>query len=79
MAKCAVSGKRRLKGHNVSHANNRTRKWQMPNIQNKKIWVQEIGKFVRLPVSARALRTVSKVGVLNYARENNIDLSQYIV
>jgi len=75
MARCVLTGKRALKGHNVSHANNKTRKWQHPNIQNKRIWVEEMGRFVRLPLSTRAIRTISKVGLVAFARKNGIDLA----
>lgn len=78
MAKCVLTGKRARKGHNVSHANNRTRKWQRPNIQSKRIWVEELGKFVRLSLSARAIRTISRVGLLEYARRKGIDLSALV-
>jgi len=37
MAKCVLTGKRRMKAKNVSHANNRTLKWQQPNVQSKRI------------------------------------------
>jgi large subunit ribosomal protein L28 len=75
MAKCVLTGKRRLKGHNVSHANNRTRKWQHPNVQSKRIWVEEMGRFVRLSLSTRAIRTITKTGLVEYARKKGIDLA----
>jgi len=75
MAKCMLTGKRRLKGHNVSHANNKTRKWQHPNVQNKRIWVEELGQFVRLSLSTRALRTITRTGLVAYARKKGIDLA----
>ena len=78
MARCALTGKRALKGHNVSHAKNRTRKWQHPNVQHKRIWVEELGRFVRLPLSARAIRTITKVGLVAYARSKGIDLATLV-
>lgn len=78
MARCVLTGKRAYKAKNVSHSNRRTRKWQLPNVHYKRIWVPELGRMVRLPLSARALRTVSKVGLLEYARQKGIDLSKYI-
>lgn len=72
MAKCAMTGKRALKGNSVSHANNRTRKWQKPNIQKKKIWVPELNKSVCLSLSTRAIKTLNKIGLMEYARKNNI-------
>ncbi|MBM4396411.1 MAG: 50S ribosomal protein L28 [Deltaproteobacteria bacterium] len=78
MAKCELTGKRRLKGHNVSHANNKTRKWQHPNVQNKRIWVEELGRFVRLSLSTRAIRTITRVGLVTYARNKGIDLASLV-
>ncbi len=75
MARCMLTGKRALKGHNVSHAKNRTRKWQYPNVQSKRIWVEELGRFVRLSLSARAIRTITKVGLVAYVRRMGIDLA----
>ena len=78
MAKCVLTGKRRLKAHNVSHAKNRTRKWQHPNVQSKRIWVEEMGRFVRLSLSTRAIRTITKVGLVEYARKKGVDLASLV-
>ncbi|MCY4047110.1 MAG: 50S ribosomal protein L28, partial [Candidatus Dadabacteria bacterium] len=60
--RCAITGKGPLSGNNVSHANNKTRRRQIPNLQNKRIFVPELGRFVRIKLSARALRTIDKKG-----------------
>lgn len=78
MARCIFTGKRALKGHNVSHANNKTRKWQLPNIQKKRIWVEELNKFVRIPVSTRALRSITKMGLLTYAKKKGVSLESLL-
>ncbi len=78
MAKCDLTGKRKLKAHNVSHARNRTRKWQHPNVQSKRIWVEELNRFVRLSLSTRAIRTITKVGLVNYARKKGLDLAALV-
>ncbi len=78
MATCTMTGKRGLRGNNVSHANNRTIKWQYPNVQSKRIWVEELGKFVRLNVSTRAIRTISKIGLVAFARKQGIDLASLV-
>jgi large subunit ribosomal protein L28 len=72
--KCSITGKKPLAGNNVSHAHNTTRRYQRPNIQKKRIFVPELGRFVRLTLSTRALRSVSKVGLLNYLKKNNLQL-----
>jgi large subunit ribosomal protein L28 len=72
--KCSITGKKPLAGNNVSHAHNKTRRYQRPNIQKKRIYVPELGRFVRLSLSTRALRSVSKVGLLAYLKKNNLQL-----
>ena len=63
MAKvCAVSGRGPMSGNKRSHANNKSRrKWDL-NLQWKKIWVPAEGRFVRMRISVRALRTIGKIG-----------------
>ncbi len=64
MAKiCPVTGKRPLYGNKRSHAHNKTRRRWEPNLQWKRIWIPSQGRFVRMRVSARGLRTLEKVGV----------------
>ena len=59
----------------VSHANNRTKKRQYPNLQERKIWVPELGRNVQLKVSTRALRTLKKQGnVLQFLRKSGVKL-----
>ena len=72
--RCAITGKKPLSGNNVSHANNKTKRWQLPNLQNKRIYVPELGRFVRIRLSTRALRSISKVGLLAYLRKNDLSL-----
>ncbi|MFW6288674.1 MAG: 50S ribosomal protein L28 [Spirochaetota bacterium] len=72
--KCSITGKKPMSGNNVSHAHNKTRRMQLPNIQKKRIYVPELGRFVRLSLSTRALRSVSKVGLLNYLKKQNLQL-----
>jgi len=62
---CPVTGRGRHKAHSVSHANNRTRKWQMPNLRNKKIFDEQTGTWVTVRVSARGLKTIAKKGLMN--------------
>ena len=77
MAKCQLTGKRRLVGNNVSHAKNRTKMVQKPNIQSKRIWVPEEAKFVRVKLSTRALRTVDKLGMYGFIRKNNLSYTNF--
>ncbi|MEY3312219.1 MAG: ribosomal protein [Bacteroidota bacterium] len=59
---CELTGTTVQYGNNVSHANNRTRRRFLPNLQKKRVWVAEEGKFVTVKATARALRTLDKKG-----------------
>ena len=72
MAKCQLTGKQRLVGNNVSHANNKTKRVQKANIQWKRLWVPEEGKFVRLQVSARAMRSVTRMGLYAFIKKKGL-------
>ena len=72
--KCSITGKKPMAGNNVSHAHNKTRRYQLPNIKKKRIFVPELGRHVRLKLSTRALRSISKVGLLAYLKKNNLQL-----
>ncbi len=71
---CQVTGRRPMTGHKVSHANNKTKRRFLPNIQTHRYWVESEGKFVTLKLSARGMRTIDKLGidvVLKRIREKN--------
>ncbi|MCS7024874.1 MAG: 50S ribosomal protein L28 [Bryobacteraceae bacterium] len=64
MAKvCLVTGKKPQYGNRVSHANNRAHRRFEPNLQEKRFWVPSEKRFVRLKVTARAMRTIDKLGI----------------
>jgi len=70
---CQVTGKKPLSGNNVSHANNKTKRKFYPNLQKKRFFLPEEGKWITLKVSTSALRTINKNGitaVLKKAKEN---------
>jgi large subunit ribosomal protein L28 len=62
--RCEITGKARLRGNRVSHANNKTIHFQRPNLQERRLFVPELGRFIKLRVSVSALRTLDKVGGL---------------
>lgn len=79
MAKrCQLSGKRPMAGNSVSHAHNKNRRRQLPNLQSKRIYVPELGRWVRLRVSTRALRTVTKKGLMSYLAAEGLSLQDVI-
>lgn len=60
---CQVTGKRPMTGNNVSHANNKTRRRFLPNIQFHRFWIEEENRFVKLKVSTKGMRTIDKLGI----------------
>ena len=60
---CQATGKKPLVGHNVSHANNKTKRRFLPNLQNRRFWLEGEKRWVRLRVSTAGLRQIDKVGI----------------
>lgn len=60
---CQVTGKGPMVGNNVSHANNKTKRRFLPNLQYRRFWVESENRWVRLRISAAALRLIDKVGI----------------
>lgn len=60
---CEVTGKGPVTGNNVSHANNRTRRRFLPNLQHHRFWVESENRFVRLRLSTKGMRIIDKRGI----------------
>ena len=60
---CQVTGKGPMAGNNVSHANNRTKRRFLPNLQYRRFWIESENRWVRLRVSNAGLRTIDKNGI----------------
>ena len=60
---CQVTGKRPMVGNHVSHANNKTKRRFLPNLQYRRFWVESENRWVRLRVTNAALRLIDKVGI----------------
>ncbi len=60
---CIVTGKKPMVGNNVSHANNRTKRRFLPNLQYRRFWVESESRWVRMRLSNAALRTIDKNGI----------------
>jgi large subunit ribosomal protein L28 len=69
--RCQVTGVGPITGHSISHAHNHTKRRFLPNLQKKRIWVQELNRFVTLKLTTRALRTIAKNGTSEVARMIN--------
>ena len=72
--RCAITGKGGMSGNNVSHAHNKTKRRQLPNLQKKKIYVPELGRSVRVRVSTSALRTITRQGLMPYLKKQGLTL-----
>ena len=60
---CQVTGKGPMVGNNVSHANNKTKRRFMPNLQYRRIWVETENRWVRLRITGAGLRLIDKKGI----------------
>lgn len=74
MPRCDLTGKHRLVAQSVSHANNRTKLWKFPNVQKKRIYVPELGQFITLHLSTRAIRSIDKLGLVAFARKQGLEV-----
>lgn len=72
--RCSITGKRPLVGNKVSHSHRKTKRRQLPNVHDKRVFVPELGRSVRLRVSARALRTIDKKGLMAFLRDQGLQL-----
>ena len=60
---CQVTGKAPMSGNNVSHANNKTKRRFLPNLQNRRFFLESQNRWVSLRVSNAGLRTIDKKGI----------------
>ena len=60
--RCTLTRKGVLTGNNVSHANNKTRRRFLPNLQSRRLFSETLGETVRLRIAANTLRTIEKHG-----------------
>jgi large subunit ribosomal protein L28 len=73
--RCALTGKGVQTGNNVSHANNKTRRRFLPNIQSRRLFSETLGESVRIRIAAATLRTIEKRGGLDGYLENAAEAS----
>jgi large subunit ribosomal protein L28 len=76
MAKSDITGKRKMRGNNVSHSNIKTKRWQNVNIQTRRVWVPELNRFVTLNLTTRDIRTIDKIGAVEYAKRYGVSLGK---
>lgn len=63
--RCTLTGKGVMAGNNVSHAENKTRRRFLPNVQKRRLYSEKLGDYVRVTVAASTLRTIEKQGGLD--------------
>ena len=71
-----MTGKTPLVGTHVSHSHRKVKRVQKPNLKNKRIYVPELGRFVRVKLTTRALRTVNKKGFMTFLKDEGLSLKQ---
>ena len=60
---CQVTGKKPLVGHNVSHSNRHTKRRFNVNLKDKRFWVEDEKRWIKLRVSARGIRRIDRLGL----------------
>ena len=66
MARSDFTGKHKVRAQNISHSNIKTKRCQRLNVQSRRLYVPELGKFVRVSVTTRDLRSIDKLGFWPY-------------
>jgi large subunit ribosomal protein L28 len=77
-SKRKITGTKPLFGQSRSKAFNTTKRQFKPNLQNKRIFVSELDKWVRVKVTAKELKTIDKIGLLEFLKRRDIPLSQVV-
>ena len=75
---CSLTGKKPLVGNHVSHSQRKVKRVQKPNLKKKRIYVPELGRFVRVKLLVRALRTVNKKGFMSFLKSQGLSLKQVV-
>ena len=60
---CQVTGKKPIVGHHVSHANNKTKRRYLPNLQYRRFWVESENRWVKMRLTNAGLRLIDKKGI----------------
>jgi large subunit ribosomal protein L28 len=60
---CQITGKGPIVGNHVSHANNKTKRRYLPNLQYRRLWVESENRYIKLRLTNAGLRTIDKKGI----------------
>ena len=66
---CQVTGKTPMGGNKVSHSNIKTKRRFLPNLQTKRFFLPEEDRWITLKLTADAVRTINKNGLLSTVKE----------
>ncbi len=66
---CELTGKRTISGNNVSKSHSKTKRKFYPNLQKKRFFLEDEGRWVTLKVSTSAIRTITKKGLSQYLKD----------
>ena len=73
--RCQLTGKRLNRAHKVSHANNKSKRVQLPNLQTKRVFVASTGQWVKLRISTRAIRTLNHKSIEQFLKDEGLTLA----
>ena len=74
---CELTGAKANNGMSVSHSHIRTKKLQHVNLQKRRIWWKEGKKWINIRISTKALKSIQKVGLDKFAKNNGVDLNKF--
>ena len=74
---CQLTGKKANNAFAISHSHRRTKRLQHANLQEKRIWWPEGKRFVKLRLSTKAIKTLDKKGLSQFAREAGLNLNHF--
>ncbi len=76
--KCDLTGKKTMFGHSISHSEVKSKRTWKVNLHTKKLYLEDEDRWVKVKVSAKALKTITrKMSFSEYCRKNNIDTSKF--
>lgn len=74
--KCQLTGKKANNGYAVSHSHRRTKRLQQVNLQWKRVWWPEGNRWVKLRLSTKAIKTLERKSLSEFAKEAGLDLNR---
>jgi len=66
---CQITGKKPIVGNHVSHSNIKSKRWFLPNIQEKRFFIPEENRWITLKVSAKGIKIINKRGIYAIIQE----------